>query len=99
MARVEPSGVIFRGSCDVQTERCISREWGALTAVWGPPGQTQIDVCGACLEEKLRTGEWEIEGAMLRERAGHVAVVSAQPQQATAFAVQEGPVREIPGED
>lgn len=65
--KVEPSGVIFSGSCAVQTKRCISRERGALTAVWGPPGETQIDVCGACLEEKVRAGEWQIEGARLRQ--------------------------------
>lgn len=66
--KVEPSGVVFSGSCGVQTVRCMTAEWGALTAVWGPPGQTQINVCGACLDEKVRAGEWMIEGARLRER-------------------------------
>jgi hypothetical protein len=69
MTRVEPTGVFFSGSCWIQTERCTAREWGALTAVWGPPGETQINVCGACLEEKVRAGEWEIRGARLRQPA------------------------------
>ena len=68
MMNVEPSGVVFSGVCDIQTDRCTAREWGALTAVWGPPGQTQINVCGACLDEKVRTGEWQIEGARIRQR-------------------------------
>ncbi len=37
-------------------------EEGPITAVWGPPGQTQINVCRACLEEKIRLGEWEVRG-------------------------------------
>ena len=40
-----------------------------ITAVWGPPGQTQINVCRACLEEKMRLGEWEVEGARLLPHA------------------------------
>lgn len=51
----------------------MAKEWGALTAVWGPPGRTQINVCGACLEEKFRLGEWQIEGARLLERAAEPA--------------------------
>jgi hypothetical protein len=65
---VEPSGVVFSGVCAVQTERCVAREWGALTAVWGPPGETQINVCGACLDELVRRGDWQIEGARPRQR-------------------------------
>jgi len=34
-----------------------------LTAVWTLPGKTQINVCSACLDEQVRTGEWIVEGA------------------------------------
>lgn len=65
---IEPSGVIFTGVCSVQTERCTAIEVAPVTAVWGPPGRTQINVCGACLEEMMRRGEWEVEGARVRQQ-------------------------------
>jgi hypothetical protein len=67
--QVEPSGVIFRGICSIQTSQCTATTAGAITAVWGPPGRTQINVCRACLEEKMRRGEWEVEGARLLQQA------------------------------
>jgi hypothetical protein len=67
MRRVEPSGVVMKGVCNIQTDQCTAKEEGPITAVWGPPGRTQINVCRACLEEKIRRGEWEVEGARLRE--------------------------------
>jgi len=78
MSKVEPSGVILHGVCDIQTERCTAKAGGAITAVWGPPGRTQINVCRVCLEEKMRRGEglrpaptqsrqWKVEGARLRQ--------------------------------
>ena len=67
MPKVEPSGVILHGVCDIQTDRCIAKDGGAITAVWGPPGRTQINVCRVCLEEKMRCGEWIVEGARLRQ--------------------------------
>ena len=67
--KVEPSGVVLTGVCSIQTDRCTAREAGPITSVWGPPGRTQINVCRACLEEKIRTGEWQVEGARLRQPA------------------------------
>lgn len=69
MKKVEPGGVILRGVCSIQTKHCTAKEGNAITAVWGPPGRTQINVCRACLEEKMRLGEWEVEGARLRQYA------------------------------
>lgn len=66
MAKVEPSGVVFVDVCSVQTAKCTAIDGGPVTAVWGPPGQTQINVCGACIDEMMRAGEWEIEGARVR---------------------------------
>lgn len=63
--KVEPSGVVMRDICSIQTDKCTAKEGGPITAVWGPPGRTQINVCRACLEEKIRIGEWEVEGARL----------------------------------
>jgi hypothetical protein len=66
VVKVEPSGVVFVDECSIQTARCMARERGAVTAVWGPPGQSQINVCGACIDEMMRAGAWEIEGARVR---------------------------------
>jgi hypothetical protein len=67
MHKVEPSGVVLQGVCDIQTDRCTAKAGGSITAVWGPPGRTQINVCRVCLEEKMRRGEWEVAGARLRQ--------------------------------
>jgi hypothetical protein len=73
--RIEPSGVIFKGICDIQTDRCLAKQTAPVTAVWGAPGRSQINVCRPCLEEKVRAGEWEIQGAHIPRRAD-VAVYS-----------------------
>ncbi len=73
--RIEPSGVIFTGTCSVQTDRCRARQSGAVTAVWASPGRLQIDVCGACLDEQVRIGEWQTNGGDIERRAD-VAVYS-----------------------
>lgn len=70
MKTIEPSGVIMKGICSLQTDKCVANQSpAAITAVWGPPGRTQVDVCAACLQEMIRTGEWEIQGARIEKRA------------------------------
>ncbi len=64
--QVEPSGVVLRGGCSIQTAACTATEDGAITAVWGPPGRTQISVCQACLEAKILAGEWEVESVRVQ---------------------------------
>ncbi len=59
--KVEPSGVIMIGRCNVETELCSAKNVGPVTAVW--VGNNQTDVCRECLDEKIRLGEWQIEGA------------------------------------
>ena len=63
--KVESSGVVMFGICTIQTKRCVAREGAPITAVWTLPGRTQVNVCAACLDEQIRTGAWEIEGARL----------------------------------
>jgi hypothetical protein len=64
--KVEPSGVVMKGECSIKTKVCTAKTPGPITAVWASPGRTQINVCRACLEEKMRAGEWEVEGAKVR---------------------------------
>ena len=66
--KVEPSGVIMVGECSIQTEACTAKTASPITAVWTPPGRTQTNVCRACLDEKIRMGEWKVEGARVRPR-------------------------------
>lgn len=66
---VEPSGVLIVGLCGVQTERCAARVPAPITAVWALPARRQINVCSPCLDEMVRSGEWQIEGARLKRRA------------------------------
>jgi hypothetical protein len=74
--RIEPTGVILVDVCSIQTERCLAKQPAALTAVWTLPGRRQVNVCRPCLEEQVRSGDWEIEGARVEKRAD-VAVYSA----------------------
>jgi hypothetical protein len=67
--RVETSGVVMKGVCTIQSDVCTAKEVNPITAVWGPPGRSQIDVCGACLEEMVASGQWEVPGARARHRA------------------------------
>ncbi|MEA5618962.1 hypothetical protein VB711_14090 [Cronbergia sp. UHCC 0137] len=67
---VEPSGVILKDICDIQTEKCVAKDSpAAITAVWYSPGRKQVNVCRACLDEMVRRGEWEVKGARLKHRA------------------------------
>jgi hypothetical protein len=59
---VEASGVVMTGECTVRTAKCQAMKVAPITAVWTLPGRIQIDVCGACLHEKLRVGDWHMEG-------------------------------------
>ena len=67
--KVEPSGVVMIGTCTIQTKSCSAKKAAAITAVWSAPGRTQVNVCRECLEEKISCGEWDVEGAKIRQSA------------------------------
>lgn len=70
ITRVEPSGVVLKDICEIQTNKCVAKDSpAAITAVWNSPGRKQINVCGACLEEMIRRAEWEVKGARLEHHA------------------------------
>jgi hypothetical protein len=69
ITRVEPSGVILKDICEIQTEKCVAKDSpAAITAVWYSPGRKQVNVCRSCLDEMVRRGEWEVKGARLSLR-------------------------------
>jgi hypothetical protein len=59
--RIEVTGRIFSGRCEIQTEWCHARACGALGAVITPDG-SEIHVCGSCLSVMSRTGAWYLPG-------------------------------------
>lgn len=63
--KVEPSGVVMIGECEIRTPFCTALTPAPITAVWGVPARRQTNVCGRCLEEMVRRGDWEIWGAKI----------------------------------
>lgn len=60
--RVELTGEVFQGQCEVRTGFCRARTSGSVAVVESADGK-RITVCGACLEEMADAGEWEIPGS------------------------------------
>lgn len=60
--RIEVTGPICTGRCEIQTEWCRARACGVVSAVLTADG-ARIRVCGACLEEMADTGVWSIPGS------------------------------------
>lgn len=88
--RVEPTGIILVDICNVQTEKCVAKKPAPITAVWTSPGRTQMNVCRPCLEEQIRSGQWEIQGARIRRRAD-VAVYSRDKRLQLVVEVKKKP--------
>lgn len=88
--KIEPSGVIFVDVCHIQTDKCVAKQPAPVTAVWGTPGRLQINVCRPCLEEQVRTGEWEIQGSRIKSRAD-VVVYSPNRKRQLVVEVQSNP--------
>src|SRR6185312_1790773 len=92
--KVEPTGVIFSDICSIQTDMCVARQPASITSVWTLPGRVQVNVCRPCLEEQVRSGEWEIEGAKVKKRAD-VAVYSPDKKLQLIVEVKKKPQRQI----
>lgn len=65
--RIETTGMVLTGTCDVRTELCRARVSAPLTAVRTPRGK-RVHVCRPCLEDMVREGQWEIPGARVAPR-------------------------------
>jgi hypothetical protein len=66
--KVEPTGVVIEGKCEIQSDVCQARVSGPVTILWTLPQRSQVSVCQPCLEEQVRAGEWEIAGAKVKPR-------------------------------
>ncbi|WP_420127029.1 hypothetical protein [Longimicrobium sp.] len=65
--RIEVTGRIFTGRCQIQTEWCHARACGTLSAVLASDGK-EIHVCGACRSRMAATGAWTIPGSRRQPR-------------------------------
>lgn len=88
--RIEPSGVIMIGVCEIQTPFCTALTPSPISAVWGSPGRRQIDVCRRCLEEMVRLGEWENPGARI-QRIYDIAVYDREERLQLVVEVKKHP--------
>jgi hypothetical protein len=64
----------MRGECELQLDGCTAVESGVITAVMAEHGHKQRNVCRSCLEEMVKSGEWEVQGARV-SRTADVAVL------------------------
>jgi len=72
----------------------VAKQTAPITAVWTPPGRVQVNVCRPCLEEQVRAGQWEIEGAKVEGRAD-IAVYSRDNRLALVVEVKKTPGRPV----
>lgn len=64
MIEVKPTGDVERGVCEVLTDKCVSHreDTYSITFVEVSP-KKYVQVCGICLDEQIRKGEWYVKGA------------------------------------
>lgn len=88
--KIEPSGIVMIGECEIQTPVCAALTPAPITAVWGSPGRRQINVCRCCLEEMVRLGEWENPGARI-QRIYDIAVYDREERLQLVVEVKKHP--------
>ncbi len=67
--KIEPSGVVEIGKCDLRLPGCLALTPAPVMAIWVSPGRVvAATVCRFCLSEMVRLGEWENPGAHLKRR-------------------------------
>jgi hypothetical protein len=96
--KIEPTGVVLMDVCSVQTEKCVARSVAPVTAVWTLPARMQVNVCRPCLEEQVRSGEWQIQGAKV-ERRVDIAVYSPDKRLVLVVEVKKRPKGRVVSSD
>ena len=67
--KVDPSGIVTIGECDLRLPGCRALTPAPVMAILVSLGrEVAATVCRSCLEEMVRLGEWEIPGANLKRR-------------------------------
>lgn len=88
--KVETTGVILMDVCGVQTDRCVAKSIAPVTAVWTLPARVQVNVCRPCLEEQLRSAEWQLLEARVKRRVD-IAVYSPSKELVLVVEVKKEP--------
>jgi hypothetical protein len=70
--RIEPSGAVFIGECDIQSSRCTAKSPAPVSAVFSSPHRRQINVCRACLDYMVANGEWELDHSKIAETSDYI---------------------------
>jgi len=70
--KIETSGVVFIGECEIQSPDCVALTPAPVSAVFTTPQRRQINVCRPCIEYMVRSGEWEIPNARIPGKSDHV---------------------------
>ncbi len=55
---VQASGMVFVGTCSVQTPVCTAKTPAPITAVYQVETRKQINVCRACFKRLVDEGGW-----------------------------------------
>lgn len=67
--KVDPSGIVTIGECDLRLPGCRALTPAPVMAILVSLGrEVAATVCRSCLDEMVRLGEWEIPGAHLKRR-------------------------------
>ena len=67
--KVDPSGIVTIGECDLRLPGCRAVTPAPVMAILVSLGrEVAATVCRSCLDEMVRLGEWEIPGAKLSRR-------------------------------
>lgn len=64
--KIATTGSIIYGICSEKTHNCSAINGGPVTTILLPPNRAQRNVCRACLDQRLREGTWQIEGAAVK---------------------------------
>ncbi|GEM_PF-2110755 len=80
--KIEPSGVVMNGICDIQTSRCSATRPAPITAIWYFPNREQVNVCRTCLKEMIRSGQWELQDINIGTKDQLRLVVEVLPEYA-----------------
>ncbi len=84
---VEPTGVVFYDTCQIQTDKCVGAEGNFITAVLVPPSMEQVSVCRSCLNEMVRGGQWSISGAWVDRMVKHWDIRVYSPENELSIVV------------
>lgn len=86
--KVVPTGAVFYAVCNIKSENCKAKEGGAVTTVLLADSYEQVNTCKVCLNQKLRSGEWNVEGSRVSNMREVLDLAVVDPQGRVLVAVE-----------